>query len=272
MSLTIEPQAQQAAPQETQQVETQGTPQLGTPEYDQLMAQKGQAHQTQFEDQRPEWLPEKFWGDGKPNYEALAKSYAELESKIGSRGQQPQQVQAPTETQQAQPQVQPAVPTQADFDKYANEFRTQGGLSDATYQELAQKGYSREFVDTYIDGQQARATRDRNELVSGVGGEDAFKQLSSWAAVNLSAQELAGFNQQVTVSKDSAAIALQWLKGKYESANGVRPQLLSGDGSPTYQGGFRSQDEVIRAMRDPRYKTDEAYRQGVYDRLSRKTF
>ena len=31
--------------------------------------------------------------------------------------------------------------------------------------------------------------------------------------------------------------------------------------------GFRSQAEVVQAMSDPRYDTDPAYRQDVYDKL-----
>jgi hypothetical protein len=34
---------------------------------------------------RPEWLPENFWVDGKPNYENLAKSYSEIRAKFGSK-------------------------------------------------------------------------------------------------------------------------------------------------------------------------------------------
>ena len=34
--------------------------------------------------ERPDWLPEKFWNDGNPDYENLSKSYAELE-KLSSR-------------------------------------------------------------------------------------------------------------------------------------------------------------------------------------------
>lgn len=37
------------------------------------------------QEQRPEWLPENFWVDGKPNYENLAKSYNEIRAKFGSK-------------------------------------------------------------------------------------------------------------------------------------------------------------------------------------------
>jgi hypothetical protein len=33
--------------------------------------------------------------------------------------------------------------------------------------------------------------------------------------------------------------------------------------------GFRSQAEVVRAMSDPRYDNDPAYRQDVYNKLER---
>lgn len=34
---------------------------------------------------RPDWLPEKFWSEGKPNYEQLSKSYGELETRFRSK-------------------------------------------------------------------------------------------------------------------------------------------------------------------------------------------
>lgn len=37
------------------------------------------------QDQRPDWLPENFWVEGKPNYENLAKSYNEIRTKFGSK-------------------------------------------------------------------------------------------------------------------------------------------------------------------------------------------
>lgn len=37
------------------------------------------------EESRPEWLPEKFFNEGKPQYEALANSYAELSTKFTAK-------------------------------------------------------------------------------------------------------------------------------------------------------------------------------------------
>ena len=39
-------------------------------------------------DKRPEHIPEKFWKEGKADYENLGKSYIELEGKIGKKGEE----------------------------------------------------------------------------------------------------------------------------------------------------------------------------------------
>jgi hypothetical protein len=43
------------------------------------------SNQTSEQDQRPDWLPENFWIEGKPHYENLAKSYNEIRTKFGSK-------------------------------------------------------------------------------------------------------------------------------------------------------------------------------------------
>jgi hypothetical protein len=37
--------------------------------------------------ERPEWMPDKFWRQGKPDYESLAKSYTGLEQLLGKKAQ-----------------------------------------------------------------------------------------------------------------------------------------------------------------------------------------
>ena len=44
--------------------------------------------------------------------------------------------------------------------------------------------------------------------------------------------------------------------------------MLTGRAARTTDA-FRSQAEVVRAMGDPRYDNDPAYRQDVYDKLER---
>ena len=45
--------------------------------------------------------------------------------------------------------------------------------------------------------------------------------------------------------------------------------MLQGKAAANKAEQFRSQAEVVRAMSDPRYDRDPAYRQDVYDKLER---
>ena len=45
--------------------------------------------------------------------------------------------------------------------------------------------------------------------------------------------------------------------------------MLTGKGAPTKADVFRSQAEVVRAMQDPRYDSDPAYRNDVMMKLER---
>ena len=53
----------------------------------------------------------------------------------------------------------------------------------------------------------------------------------------------------------------------YEDANGYEGRMLSGKAPQVVQQGFRSQAEVLQAMQDPRYDSDPAYRQDVFNKL-----
>jgi hypothetical protein len=45
--------------------------------------------------------------------------------------------------------------------------------------------------------------------------------------------------------------------------------MLTGKPASNKQDAYRSQAEVVRAMTDPRYENDPAYRQDIYDKLER---
>lgn len=52
--------------------------------------QQAQTAQVASGEQRPEWLPEKFWKDGKPSFDQLAISYTNLEKAFNSKKAAPQ--------------------------------------------------------------------------------------------------------------------------------------------------------------------------------------
>jgi hypothetical protein len=67
---------------------------------------------------------------------------------------------------------------------------------------------------------------------------------------------------------DSINFALQALYYRYNDSEGYDGEMVQGKASSAVDG-FRSQAEVVRAMADPRYENDPAYRQDVYEKLER---
>ena len=73
-----------------------------------------------------------------------------------------------------------------------------------------------------------------------------------------------------TGSIDSIKFAVNGLKAQYETANGYEGTMVTGKPpKETQQDAFRSQAELVRAMSDPKYDNDPAYRQDVIAKLER---
>ncbi len=222
--------------------------------------------------ERPEWLPEKF-----NSGEDLAKAYAELSKKLGSQSREPAPVApegsalaaAPTTEEGARQAVQNAG---LDFDAVTAEFSSNGELSDATYENLAKGGIPREVVDSYIAGQSALANEAASQIFSQVGGRETYDKMAHWAADNWDDARVEQFDA-ILESGNEFAIesAVKQLAAAYEASVGNEPNLIGGENIPGATLGFRSHAEQLEAMRDPRYKTDPAYREDIARRLAATT-
>lgn len=216
---------------------------------------------------KPAGIPDKFWDQksGKVDYENLAKSYTELEKRLGGAEVKPEDAAAAAE------QTQTEVPT-GDFAKFQTEYAESGVLADASYKELADKGLSKEMVDTYINAVKNQADLGEAQVLSSVGGREVFNTMATWAQSGLDAKELDTFNAQVSSSVEAAAMAVQWLKSKYEAANGRVPKLLSGRTAPGAQLGFATRSDMMKAISDKRYGKDPEYTEQVARDVANKQF
>ena len=106
------------------------------------------------------------------------------------------------------------------------------------------------------------------ELFKMVGGEKAYQSMISWAGQNLSKEEISMYDSVMGKGDPNAIFfAVQALAAKYGDATGSEGQLLSGKGVAQKDSSFRSQQELVQAMSDPRYDNDPAYRQDVMRKL-----
>jgi len=246
----------------------------GTPEYDAAMAANFDAVQANGAPQatpaeRPSWLPEKF-----KSAEDLAAAYKALEAKQSQGQSQEAKPGAKPETPalpQSQEEVAEGLKANGlDYGAFEREFMETGALSQASYEKLAAIGVPKDMVDAYLDGQAALAGQIQNDVFSTVGGEAEYRSMVSWAATNLSPGEVAAFNKAMDFgSVDEIKLAVGGLQARYSAANGSEPSLIGGSQNGNSGDVFRSTAELTRAMSDPRYRSDPAYREEVIGKLSR---
>ena len=215
----------------------------------------------QVEQSKPEGLPEKF-----NSVEDLAKSYAELEKKLGEP--KPQETPEPKQ-QEAKPDDleianKAAESAGLNMQDLQSEFDNSGELKAESYQALEKAGIPKEYVDQFIAGQLAMRENLVNDVKGVAGGDESYGEMMQWASDNLSETEKVAYNNAVnSTDVESIKLAVTGLKARYDSANGIEPTLAKGKASPSTEGGFRSWAEVTEAMADPRYQKDIAYQDDV---------
>ncbi|TAE75122.1 MAG: hypothetical protein EAZ84_09915 [Verrucomicrobia bacterium] len=231
--------------------------------------------------QRPEYLPEKFWKDGQADLEALAKSYASLESRF-SQGEAPA-APAPEATPQAaitpdgkieKPQEQAASEEQPSTLTTAMEAARQqwsesGEVSDEAIAALEEAGIPREVFNLYIAGVKAVQQEALSAIYSYAGSEEQYSRISAWAAANLTDAELEAYNQ----SLDNPALrenAVRGLAARYAAVIPSEGKLITpNSGAATGGDTYSSRDEFLSDVKDPRYSTDTRYRTEVEAKLAR---
>jgi hypothetical protein len=156
-----------------------------------------------------------------------------------------------------------------DWNALNSEYAQSGKLSDETYAKLDKAGIPKAEVDTYIAGKQAQSDAYDNAVFEAAGGSKEYSSLVEWAKAALSHDEKVAFNKAVTSGHTAeAALAVEALTARRAKTRGTPPsKLLDGRSDAAGVQPFKSQAEVVRAMRDPRYKSDPAYQAEVRERL-----
>ena len=111
---------------------------------------------------------------------------------------------------------------------------------------------------------------EMTELKGVVGGDENYKNMLEWAGANLNQQEIDMFDAVMQRGDALGAFfAIRSLAYRYNDAAGYEGKMLTGNAPKTSGTQFRSQQEVIQAMSDPRYESDPAYRKDIMDKLTR---
>lgn len=206
--------------------------------------------------------PPKTYAGKYQSPEDLEKAYLELQKKLGAPREEPSPQQAEDEAR--------SMLGEEDFDRYTAEYREKGSLSEESYKAIEATGVARSLVDAYIAGQQALSDRQVQEVYGSVGGEAAYLELVQWASENMEAEDIEVFNADVESGDlKKARFAVRSLAARRAAAGGPPTSRIEGKASPSSGETFTSMRQVVRAMSDPRYQDDPAYRAEVTQRLAR---
>lgn len=224
-------------------------------------------------------LPEKF-----KSVEEMAKSYSELEKKLGEQSQPKPEVDpvSATTLKGEEPKVEETKQENTleiaedavenaglNFDTLAQEYAEKGQLGDESYKALEQSGIPKAYVDQFIAGQKAIGEQQTNTVKDMVGGDEAYTEMASWASKNMSDGEKKAYNAAVnSADMDTVKLAVDGLRAKYQAANGTEPNLVQGKATPVAEQGYSSWAEVTEAMADPRYAKDPAYQAAVKAKIA----
>jgi len=210
------------------------------------------------------------------NAEELEQAYLELQKKMGSDDDEVEDTTLDEDEVEYDEAVVAGIETiqEASEEYYANE----GAISEETLEKF--DGMSaRDLVEAYRAIQENTdpsesypdlSDSEMNTVYNSVGGEEQYDQLTSWAADNMDDRALDAFNSIVDQGNPTAIqIAVAGLKAEYDNVEGYEGRMLQGKASQNSRDAFRSQAELVQAMKDPRYANDPAYQQDIYDKLQR---
>ena len=209
--------------------------------------------------------------------EEVAKPSEGEESKEEAKEPKGLDIEKEKDTKKQDDGDKPSVLTPEDLDAYNKEYLENGSLSEETYKELESKGYSKEVVDSYVEGQAALRELSVNRVYDSVGGKETYSNMIEFAKENWSDAQIEGYNKAVN-SGDQAQVsfAVESLKAQYEAHNGSslpkRPLKGTTGGTSSGNKGFANKSEMMEAMRDPRYYKDASYNKMVMEKVANSNF
>jgi hypothetical protein len=224
--------------------------------------------------------------------EELEQAYLELQQKLGSNENHSQE-EEPTEVvdEVTEPEdLDNLFPDDNEAQRVFNvaaELSENGEVSPESMEAIADM-IGQEVIDAYariskaglepVQGENEESAgqtqspltnADIDSIHTAVGGEDAYTQMTQWAGENFTPQEIQAYDNALESGDlNQINLGLQALYYRYQDAVGYDGEMIQGKAAAAVEG-FRSQAEVVRAMGDPRYDNDPAYRQDVYNKLER---
>ena len=204
------------------------------------------------------------------NAEELEKGYLELQQKLNTKEEEPAQEEEEAATEEVETNI---------LDQLWEEAGTEEGYTQESLDKLRKMSVDElaqmhlEYRDSVTKEQPQNrdfTEADIKELKGIVGGEKNYANMIQWAQGALNEQEIKMFDAVMAKGDPLGAFfAVRALGYAYNDAVGYDGKMVQGKPPKQSSDQFRSQQEVVRAMADPRYDEDPAYRMDVMEKLER---
>ena len=166
--------------------------------------------------------------------------------------------------------------TQNDIDSMLNEYEENGTLSESTLAKLEEAGYPRKFIQSYIDAQEAVATRYANEIYNYAGGKESFDRyveyLGNTSPDTLELLQDAVESGNLKSIKGILGLARDSMISKYGRSQKRTVTSQARQVAAPRVEAFGSKQEMVQAMSDPRYGRDAEYTNAVAIKVYNSNF
>lgn len=158
------------------------------------------------------------------------------------------------------------------------EYDSEAGISEKSYRELAEIGYTKGFIDSYIRGQEALVEQYVAGIVEYAGGREQFdalyKHLENTNPEASKALETALENLDVATVKAIINLAGESRAKTFgrKPTRSVTQRAVPAKPQAPKKVGFESRAEMVKAMSDVRYRTDAKYRAEVEQKVWNSNF
>tara|TARA_Y100001938_G_scaffold91245_1_gene125204 strand:+ start:144 stop:938 length:795 start_codon:yes stop_codon:yes gene_type:complete len=204
----------------------------------------------------------------------LETAYKELEKKLGEKSEPvSEKPKSKNEPEQKDPKN-----TESNLLDQLWEEGTTDKLSKETFDKISKMNpveVAKLAMQQRAQSQNAPQSRDFTEqdvqqIHSLVGGTENYNNMLGWANQNIPEQEVRMYDAIMDKGDPLAAyFAVQAMALRYQDNVGREGQMVRGKAPKQTSDVFNSQQEMIKAMEDPRYSDDPAYREAILQKLER---
>lgn len=208
------------------------------------------------------------------SHEDLEKAYQELEKKLGSNKKVEETEEKPVvKDKGAEEKAEDEeAPNSTDkkaigLTKVVEDYIKTGKLDEKALEEF---GLTPQHLEIYKKGIEAEIKEAEGKLYEAAGGLEEYNALLSWAAQALSKEDIEAYNAELSSGDLRKAImAVKALKADYLTSS-KETRRINNTALPKHSSDtYKSDLEIQRDMKDPRYYSDRAFRAEVEEKMAR---